>query len=248
MPNQVKRSRQQAFKFRKHGGPREGAGRKPTHPGRPRLRHASRPTVTPRFPVHVTKRVGPEVTRLRRFELCAVLRRAFVHGCRMGEFRICQFSIQSNHIHLICEANDNEALACGIQGWSVRVARGLNRYMRRTGRVFDDRYHVEILRTPSQTRHALCYVLQNARRHGVVIDRKFGGADPYSSAWWFDGWRDDGWRLGMPPPEMRTVAEPASWLLKIGWKRSRLGLLSIDELPPAGRPQRRRGSRLAPVR
>jgi hypothetical protein len=37
------------------------------------------------------------------------------------------------------------------------------------------------------------------------------------------------------PPEVRTVAPPSSWLLRTGWKRSKLGLLSIDEIPPAGR-------------
>ncbi len=239
MPNQVKGSRQQQLTFRQHGGARKGAGRKPTQAGRPRMRHASRPAIEARFPVHVTKRVGRDVTRLRRFEPCKVLRRAFVHGCRRsvdgGEFRICQFSIQGNHIHLICEASDAETLARGIQGWSVRIARGLNGYLGRAGTVFDDRYHVEILTTPTQTRHALCYVLQNARRHREVIDPRFGGMDPFSSAWWFDGWKDETWKLGIPPPEMRVVAPPASWLLKAGWKRSKFGLLSVDEIPPAGR-------------
>jgi hypothetical protein len=105
----------------------------------------------------------------------------FVHGCRQGGFRICQFSIQGNHIHLICEASDITQLARGIGGFSVRVARGLNRYLGRTGAVFDDRYHLEILTTPTRTRHALCYVLQNARRHGEPIDPRFGGMDPFSS-------------------------------------------------------------------
>ena len=223
------------MEFCTHGGARAKAGRKPTRPGRPRLRHGARPALAARFPVHVTKRVCPQVTRLRRFELCKVLRAAFVQGCRRGEFRICQFSIQGNHIHLICEASDVAQLARGIQGWSVRVARGLNRHLGRTGAVFDDRYHVEILTTPTQIRHALCYVLQNARRHGEPIDPRFGGMDPFSSAWWFDGWQDDSWRIGIPPPEMRTVAEAETWLLKEGWKRSAFGLLSITELPPAGR-------------
>jgi putative transposase len=237
------RPAQQEMTFRTRGGRRDGAGRKPKEPGRPRLRHAARPTTAARFPVHITVRVRRDVPRLRRFELCHVLRRAFVHGCRMAatvggtqiEFRICQFSIQSNHIHLICEATSNAALARGIQGWSVRIARGLNGYLRRTGSVFDDRYHLEILTTPSQTRHALCYVLQNARRHGERIDARLGGMDPFSSAWWFDGWNDESWKLGIPPPEMRTVAEPACWLLKVGWKKSRFGLLSITEVPPAAR-------------
>src|ERR1041385_108817 len=177
MPNQMTRSRQQEMKFPKRGGARDGAGRKPTHDGPRRLRHDRRPVVDPRFPVHVTKRVGREVTRLRRFELCKVLRRAFVYGCRKEGFRICQFSIQGNHIHLICEAHDNAALASGIQGWSVRIARGLNRYVGREGAVFYDRYHVEVLTTPKQTPHGVWYVLQNPRRHGEWIDARYGGMD-----------------------------------------------------------------------
>ena len=235
MPIQVARARQQEMQFPTHGGARAGAGRKPSQPGRPRLRHGKRLALAERFPVHVTKRVRRDVTRLRRFELAKVLRAAFVHGCRKGAFRICQFSIQGNHIHLICEASDATQLARGIQGWAVRVARGLNRHLARTGSVFDDRYHAEHLTTPTQTRHALCYVLQNARRHGESLEPRFGGMDPFSSAWWFDGWQDEAWRAGLSPPEVRTVAAAETWLLRVGWRRAPAGLLSITEVPPAGR-------------
>ena len=221
------------IKFPTRGGKRAGAGRKPNAPGKPRLRHGARPVLQERFPVHITKRMRADVPRLRKFELCRVLRRAFVHGCSKGAFRICQFSIQGNHIHMICEAGDKTALARGIQGWSVRVARGLNGHWGRAGSVFDDRYHADVLRTPSQTRNALCYVLQNARRHRERIDRRFGGVDPFSSGWWFDGWRDNAWRAGQSPPEMRTVAEAETWLLRVGWKKARFGLIAIDEVPPA---------------
>ena len=73
-------------------------------------------------------------------------------------------------MHLICEASTNAALARGMHGWAVRMARGLNRYLARRGTVFDGRHHLEVLTSPTQTRHALCY----ARRHGVVIDARFG--------------------------------------------------------------------------
>ncbi len=244
MPNQVKRSRRTALPAqaelplakpkgeRGHGGRREGAGRKRQGPRR-RVPHVARAITKRRFPVLVTMRVRPDVARLRKFELCAVLRRAFVHGCRKDAFRICQFSIQGNHVHLICEASDNIALARGIQGWSVRVARGLNGVLGRAGQVFEDRYHLQVITTPRQTRAALCYVLQNARRHGESIDRRYGGMDPFSSSWWFDGWTDDRWRRGVPPPEMRTVAEAETWLLRTGWRMH--GLLAIDEVPAAGR-------------
>jgi putative transposase len=225
------RRAQQSFEFRTHGGARAGAGRKRTRPGKPRVSHRSRPITHARFPVHVTMRMRRDVPRLRNFELSAVLRRAFVYGCKKDVFRICQFSIQRNHIHLMCEAADNAALARGIQGWAVRVARALNGKLGREGSVFEDRYHCEIIKTPRHCRSTLCYVLQNARRHGEHLDPSFNGMDPFSSAWWFDGWKDNEWREGLGPPEARTVAEPQTWLLREGWRRH--GLLAIDEVPPA---------------
>jgi REP element-mobilizing transposase RayT len=239
MPNQVSRrgskGKQATFEFRTHGGARKGAGRKRTLPGRPRVPHRRRAITHARFPVHVTLRIVPGIARLRNYDLCPVLRRAFVYGCRRGageaEFRICQFSIQGNHLHLICEAASNQALARGIQAFKVRVARGLNKKLGRSGSVFDDRYHFEIIKTPKQCRAALCYVLQNARRHREHIDATFNGMDPFSSAWWFDGWKHGGWREGLLTPEMRTVAEAETWLLRFGWRRH--GLIEIDEVPPA---------------
>lgn len=237
MPNQVmRRQAQQSLQFRTHGGARPGAGRKRTLPGRKRVAHRPRELTKPRFPVHVTVRLRPGIARLRNYELVAVLRRAFVYGCNKGVFRICQFSIQGNHVHLMCEAADNEALARGMQGWSVRVARGLNGKLGRSGGVFGDRYHAEIIRTPKQCRAALCYVLQNARRHREELDASFNGMDPFSSAWWFDGWKDERWRAGLAPPEMRTVAPPQTWLLSRGWRRH--GLVAIDEVPPAAARRR----------
>jgi REP element-mobilizing transposase RayT len=224
---------QQHFTFRQHGGARKRAGRKRTLPGRRRVSHRKRAITKACFPLHVTMRMRSDAPRLRNFALSAVLRRAFIHGCIKGAFRICQFSIQGNHIHLICEAADNRALTRGMQGWSIRVARGLNTAARRKGRVFADRYHVEIIKTRRQCRAALCYVLQNARRHGADLDPSFHGMDPFSSAWWFDGWKDNGWREGLRPPESRTVAEPGTWLLRAGWRL--YGLIGIDEVPAAAK-------------
>jgi len=183
--------------------------------------------------VHVTVRVVRDVGRLRRMKVAPVLRQAFVGGAMKEGFGICQFSIQGNHIHLVCEAATAERLSKGIQGWSIRVAR-LNRRLGRSGKVFADRYHSVLLRTPRQVRHALCYVMQNARRHGEELDRRWGGIDPFSSAWYFDGWADDSWRkivvpaVGPPP-----VTAAGTWLLRSGWRRHRL--IGVGERPAAGR-------------
>jgi hypothetical protein len=158
--------------------------------------------------------------------------RAFRTGCIGDGFRICHFSIQGNHIHLIVEAESPGALARGIHAWEIRVARAINRVQRRRGRVFPDRYHMVVLKTPRQVRNALCYVLQNARRHGLTVDARYGGIDPYSSAWWFTGWDHQRWRTGLkPPPDGPTVAAAESWVLRIGWRR--WGAIGIREVPPA---------------
>ena len=58
-------------------------------------------------------------------------------------------------------------LEVGMQGLAIRIARGLNRLWGRKGKVFADRYHDRVLRTPREVRNALAYVLNNARRHAV---------------------------------------------------------------------------------
>jgi REP element-mobilizing transposase RayT len=184
-------------------------------------------------PVHVTVRVVREVGRLRRMSVAPVLRQAFVGGARRAGFGICQFSVQGNHIHLVCEAASAERLSRGMQGWAIRVARRLNRKLGRSGKVFADRYHSVLLKSPRQVRHALCYVMQNARRHGEELDRRWGGIDPFTSAWYFHGWADDSWRRSVvpavgPPP----VADARTWLLTTGWRRHRL--IGTRERPPSG--------------
>ena len=217
------------------GGKRKGAGRKRQHP-RKRVPHRRRPKLASRFPVHVTVRLLPGLPRLRGFEAAKALRHAFVHGCDTGTFRICQFSLQGNHAHLICEAKDAAALANGMKGWKTRVTRRLNklwglRGTKRAGTVWDDRYHANITRTTRQVRNALCYVMNNARRHREELPAWAHGIDPFSSAWYFDGWRDHGWRSGLAPPEgdKAPVAEARTWLLTEGWQRH--GLIGTAEVP-----------------
>ena len=166
--------------------------------------------------------------------LARVLRAALVAGSVKDGFRICQFSIQGNHIHLVSEAVSNAALARGMQGFQISAARRINRALGRSGGVFDDRYHDVHLTSPRQVRAALCYVLNNARRHGERLDARFGGIDLFSSAWYFDGWSYDGWRLSVGPPAGEPPVAPAeSWLLTAGWRR--WGRIGVMEVTPAAR-------------
>src|SRR3954470_11706810 len=84
---------------------------------------------------------------------------------------------------MIVEAADPQALARGMKGLQVRMARALNKVMHRRGSVFADRYHSHLLRTPSETARAIRYVLENWREHADRGGWNIPwGVDPYCSA------------------------------------------------------------------
>jgi REP element-mobilizing transposase RayT len=117
-----------------------------------------------RFPVHVTWRIHREVWNLRTGRFFRVLESVMYSGEKPG-FRVVHYSFQKDHMHLIVEASDREALSHGMQGLGVRVAWAINGLMRRRGKVVSDRYHANILRNPSMVRNARRYLLTNAFKH-----------------------------------------------------------------------------------
>jgi hypothetical protein len=136
-------------------------------------------------------------------------------------FRVLQFSVQADHLHLIVEADGPTGFERGVRGLAIRVAKAVNRALGRRGQVWGDRYHAHLLRTPREVRNALVYVLNNFRKHF----RGARGLDPCSSARWFEGWRTGIGRVveASPLPRART------WLARVGWRRR--GLLDVDEGP-----------------
>lgn len=212
-------------------------GRPRTHPiGE--ARHVKRPRVSAREAIHVTLRTEKDLRNLRNRHTCQAVRRGLEVAYRREDFRVCQLSVQQGHIHLIVEADDHEALARGMQSFQIACAKRLNRILSRRngypckGRVFADRYHARVLRSPTQARNALGYVLSNFRKHGHAGGR---GVDPYSTAARFDGWRRPvarDQRDGRDGPFAGAPLAPArSWILRIGWQRGGL----LDPAAPPGR-------------
>jgi putative transposase len=136
-------------------------------------------------------------------------------------FRVCEFSVQMDHLHLIIEADGTRAFRGGVRGLVVRLAKAINRALGRRGRVWGDRYHIRLLRTPREVRNALVYVLNNWRKHMHGV----GGFDPRSSAASFTGWKS-------PPPRPVVTSptpSPHTWLARIGWRIR--GLIDPHEAP-----------------
>lgn len=225
------------------GGRRDNAGRKPNGE-HAMASHLSRPPVDRRHPQHVTVRVTPEVGWMRRLDTYKAVRRALrAILVRHAEFRVVHVSVQNTHLHLLVEARDKKSLANGMRAFQISAAKHINAAVsrrrrlekRRRGTVFVDRYYTEDLASVRQVRHALSYVINNWRRHGV--DRAAftlfqGRLDPYASGVAFRGWRESvpveaRWLpRDYEPPE---VSEPRTWLLGQGWTRARS--ISFFEVP-----------------
>ena len=216
-------TRQLELRINSWGGHRRGAGRKPG-PGRRPTPHRRRMPHVPRCQVHVTLRLRSGLPSLRSDAAFGPIQRGLGAASR-DSFRLLQFSVQSDHLHLLVESDTSTRLARGVQGLAIRVARAINRALRRRGRVWDGRYHAHILRTPREVRNALVYVLNNVKKHirGAV------GVDPRSSARWFQGWRG----IVAAPLNLAPVVAPRTWLARVGWRCH--GLLDPREAP------RRRG-------
>ncbi|HEY4244364.1 MAG TPA: transposase [Kofleriaceae bacterium] len=205
------------FPKKGRGGKRRGAGR-PAKGVRSSERHETREPVRASWPVHVTLRVrgGLYLRKHRIWRAIAKASRAVTSGT------VVHASVQHDHIHLIAEAVDQYALAKAMHAFQVSAAHWINRAEKRSGRVFADRYHAHVLKTPSETRNAIRYVLSNWRKHGEDQHCTWA-VDPFSSGYaFFDERAPSGY-------EPMATSPPRSWLLREGWQRA--GAITPMERP-----------------
>ena len=230
---------QQSFDFKTWGGKRKGAGRPPKG-GRSSEPHKARLRFSGPAPLHVTLRVVAPIQTLRRPDAYHAIRRSMYVVIGREGFRIVHLSIERDHLHLIVEANDHVALWEGVRAFESSAAQRLNRVItlatgiRRLGQVFADRYHARLIRSPTQARNTLSYVLNNWRRHGLDrgMETMFWDVDYYSSGPSFEGWAelDDSPFLYQTPDYPRlSVCRPRTWLLRTGWRQA--GPISMRERP-----------------
>ena len=222
----IKRPKVDQLTFDRHqwGGTRPGAGRK--QDPKSGVSHRRREALDGHHPVHVTLHLKQGLPSMRSGLPYHVLRLALDKGHAREGFRVVHYSVQRTHLHFIVEAKDRPSLSRGLQALQVRMARSLNRIWKRTGSVFSDRYFDRILRSPKQVRNALCYVLHNARKHGLKLPADM--PDPFTSGDSFDGWREP---FADEPEDCSAglVSRARTWLLRTGWRRH--GLISLAASP-----------------
>lgn len=219
-----------------------GAGR-PRKSGPKGESHRKRPRFEKLRVIHSTLRLVRGFGSLRKRDTYFAIRRATQAVLGRHDFRIVHLSPEDEHIHVLCEADNHEALWRGMQAFQISAAQHLNQALSkrtgksRRGKVFADRYHPKLVTSPTQARHTLNYVLNNWRRHQQDYrnpEQRGWDIDYMSSAISFAGWKEleqSGARFqyNVDPEQRLCVSPPQSWLLGDGWRRA--GAISMYSIP-----------------
>ncbi len=148
-------------------------GRRPKC-GRKRIKskgvaHRERERISTRTPLHINFKYK---TYIKNKDCLRLLKRAILNARSHG-LRVLHFSLQTNHIHLIVEADYNEILTTGMRSLTVTFAKGLKK-----GRVQLARYHLHVLKGVRETKNAIYYVIFNQQKHE---NKKLSQIDEFSS-------------------------------------------------------------------
>ena len=172
---------------------------------------------------------------MRAPRLFGLIRRRIGAAKLGGGCRICHFSVQRNHIHLIVEPPSGprgKAIAAAVsnamRGLAIRIARALNARLDRRGGAFAHRYDCRELTNPLAVKNALNYVIHNRKKHAHSdgTPEPSGFVDPCSSAAFVAVWSRQSRHSAKPrpPTDDDPVVLPRTWLLKTGWHQKHGGL------------------------
>src|SRR6476469_3521848 len=106
------------------GGRRPGAGRKKAK-FRKSVAHRTRDVHKAKNPVHVTLRSVR--SGLRQKTILSLVKQAVRRVRERGDFRVVEYSLQGNHLHMIVEAEGGDALGRAMGGFASGIARKRNR-------------------------------------------------------------------------------------------------------------------------
>jgi REP element-mobilizing transposase RayT len=143
----------------KHGGRRPASGRNRIHS--PGVSHRIRETITARTPVHINFKVSTYIQSRPALEILSqAIQKAQSHG-----LRTIYYALQTNHIHLIAEAPNNEILTKGMRSLTITFAKRIQKLKHSHETIQIERYHLHVLKCPSEVGNAITYVLNNEAHH-----------------------------------------------------------------------------------
>ncbi len=165
----------------------------PKRAGRPAIhdrgiRHRRREYIGRPHSLHVTVKLNR--ADIKNKSILKILRYA-IQRARFRGLRVVHYTLEHNHVHLLIEGESNLMLSKGMQGLGVSLAKKINSLLRIKGQRYKHRYHLRILRSASQVRNVINYILKNGMKHGTAKTI----IHPFNSALVLHDWRAVGIQL-----------------------------------------------------
>ena len=140
----------------------KGAGRPAKHDRG--IRHIARDNFKRLTVLHLTVKIDRTKSGLKNKQTLKLLWHA-IKKARLKGLRIIHYTLEFDHVHLLVEADSKSMLGTGMQSFGITLSKGINKLKGLKGQVFKTRYHFRKLKTPSEVKNVIHYILGNSIKH-----------------------------------------------------------------------------------
>ena len=112
-------------------------------------------------------------------------------------YKLIEWCIMPNHVHVLIRLNDEVSLGEIVKGWKAPAAIEINRLLNRSGSLWLEDYHDRFIRDLDHFQNAAIYIRENPVKAGLCrtpLDLRFSSAG-------------NRWGTQSNPPERRDQAE-----------------------------------------
>lgn len=140
----------------------KGAGRPAKHDRG--IRHIARDEFKRLTVLHLTVKIDRTKAGLKNKQTLKLLWHA-IKKARLKGLKIVHYTLEFDHVHLLVEADNKAVLGTGMQSFGITLSKGINKLKGLKGQVFKTRYHFRKLRTPTEVKKVIHYILGNSIKH-----------------------------------------------------------------------------------
>lgn len=155
-----------------HGGRRPNCGRPRLHSKG--VAHRTREKINAHTPFHINFKYKAFIRTNKVLEILEI----GIKNASRHKLKVTHYTLQSNHVHIIAESPHNESLIKGMRSLTNTIVKRIGK-----GSIQIERYHLHVLKTPTEVSNAVTYVLGNDIKHRGKLDLKFTKKVQTGSCW-----------------------------------------------------------------
>lgn len=130
------------------------------------IRHTKRMEINRPSALHLTIKLKKADIKIQNKAILKILRYAILRA-RLQGLKIIHYSLEHDHVHLhlYVECDDNEILGRSMKAFGVTLVKKMNKYFHKKGSAYKHRYHLRILKSASEVKNVINYILKNGMKH-----------------------------------------------------------------------------------